>query len=218
MPLDEGLIAALNPVQRLALAYAPSQARPAWLAFLALDTRLSALVAGTREVLLGQIKLAWWRDRLAEDAASWPKGEPVLAALAAWHGQHGTLGGLVDGWEAVLTGSETGEAGFAALAEGRGAACAALAGLFGLAAWQNDVVRLGRGWAIAELANWEADPADAQVVFAMAQAQDWHSARLPRAMRPLLVLHGLADRQRRSPQATGISTLFVGMRLGIFGR
>ena len=210
---DDGLMSSLAPVQRLALAYAPARVRPLWLGLLALDARLAGLVAGTSEILLGQIKLAWWRDRLGEPADKWPKGEPLLAALAAWRGGHAPLVALVDGWEAVL-----GERALAELADGRAAACAALAELAGLADYAAEAARLGRGWAIADLANFPADPADADVLFALAAAHDWRPARLPRELRPLVVMHGLAARQRLSPQAGGIGALFSGIRLGILGR
>ena len=211
--MDEGLLGTLTPVQRLALAYAPAGARPAWLALLALDARLAGLVAATRETLLGQIKLAWWRDRLGENCEKWPKGEPLLAALSAWAGGHGALIALVDGWEAVL-----GERALAELVAGRGAACAALAQMLGEGAHGDAAARLGRGWAIADLANSPADPADADALLALAQAHDWRPAHLPRALRPLVVLHGLAARQRHSPRSSGIPTLFAGIRLGILGR
>ena len=210
---NEGLIATLPPVQRLALAYAPARARPLWLTLLALDARLAGGVAATREVLLGQIKLAWWRDRLGEDSAQWPKGEPLLAALGAWTGEHGRLVALVDGWEAVL-----GDGALAELADGRAAACAALAEVLGQGPYAPEAARLGRGWGIADLANFPADPQDADALFALAEGHDWRPARLPRSLRPLVVLHGLAVRQRTTPQATGITTLFAGIRLGIWGR
>jgi phytoene synthase len=49
-----------------------------------LDVRLAGVVRGAREPMLGQLKLAWWRDRLGGDPESWPKGEPLLASLKAW--------------------------------------------------------------------------------------------------------------------------------------
>ena len=204
-------------MSRLALAYAPASARPAWLALLALDARLSGVVAATREVLLGQIKLAWWRDRLSEPAEKWPKGEPLLAALASWQGTHGELTQLVDGWEALLGETPLGQGALAQLGHGRAAACAGIARLLGAETHTAEAARMGRGWGIAELANFPADPADADALFDLAEAQDWQAARLPRPMRPLVVLHGLALRQRNKPQATGITTLFAGIRLGILG-
>ena len=100
--MEQSLLALLPPVQRLALAYAPTRARPAWLALLALDTRLAQQVRSAREPMLTQIRLAWWHDRLREPVSAWPQGEPLLVALADWRGQHGSLAQLVDGWEMLL--------------------------------------------------------------------------------------------------------------------
>ena len=111
------LAATLSPLTRLALAYAPRTARPAWLAVLALDQRLAGIVRSAREPLLAQIKLAWWRERLAEPVARWPQGEPLLSALAAWDGQAAALVALVAGWEAVLVGNGPIEADIAALVD-----------------------------------------------------------------------------------------------------
>jgi phytoene synthase len=75
------LAAELPPPQRLALNYASARARPAFLALLALDTRFAAVLRQRREPIAAQLRLAWWRKTLAEPAAGWPRGEPVLDAL-----------------------------------------------------------------------------------------------------------------------------------------
>lgn len=83
----------------------PRERRPAIAALWALAERLTKLLRDAREPLIGQIKLAWWRDMmamLAADPASLPKGEPLLAELQAnWAGQGG-LDTLVDAAEAML--------------------------------------------------------------------------------------------------------------------
>lgn len=70
-----------------------------------LAARLTKLLLDAREPLIGQIKLAWWRDMaalVASDPAALPKGEPLLAELqATWAGQGG-LDALVDAAEALL--------------------------------------------------------------------------------------------------------------------
>lgn len=67
--------------------------------------RLTRLLIDAREPLIGQIKLAWWRDMaamLARDPDGLPKGEPLLAELTVtWTGQGG-LDTLVDAAEAML--------------------------------------------------------------------------------------------------------------------
>lgn len=83
----------------------PRDRRAAMAALWGLAERLTRLITAAREPLIGQIKLAWWRDMmamLAADPAALPKGEPLLAELqAVWAGQGG-LNALVDAAEAML--------------------------------------------------------------------------------------------------------------------
>ena len=83
----------------------PRARREALAVLWALAERLTKLLADTREPMIGQIKLAWWRDMaglLASDPAALPKGEPLLAELQrSWAGRGG-LDALVDAAEAVL--------------------------------------------------------------------------------------------------------------------
>lgn len=88
----------------------PRDRRAAMTALWALAERLTRLLIDAREPLIGQIKLAWWRDMmvlLAADPAALPKGEPLLAELqATWAGQGG-LATLVDAAEALLLAEDT---------------------------------------------------------------------------------------------------------------
>lgn len=83
----------------------PHARRAAMAALWGLAARLTKLLLDAREPLIGQIKLAWWRDMaalIASDPAALPKGEPLLAELeATWAGQGG-LDALVDAAEAML--------------------------------------------------------------------------------------------------------------------
>lgn len=97
----------------------PRERRAALATLWALAERLTKLLADAREPMIGQIKLAWWRDMmalLATDPAALPKGEPLLAELQAhWAGQGG-LDALVDAAEQLLlaeTDALRGEAGVA---------------------------------------------------------------------------------------------------------
>lgn len=65
----------------LACLYAAAPARPALVALLALDAELAHVVAATTEPLLGEIKLAWWRDRLTELDHGPAPAQPLLQAL-----------------------------------------------------------------------------------------------------------------------------------------
>lgn len=209
------MLALLPPVQRLALAYAPARARPAWLALLALDARLGQLLRVQREPILTQIRLAWWRDRLAEDAANWPGGEPLLAALSSWQGQHGRLGALVDGWEMLLGEAPLPVATLEAFVAGRADAMRALAPVVGCTDAAAAAQRAGKGWAIADLAAHLSHPDERASARSLADAHDWQRPRLPRALRPLVVLHGLGERHLRD--AGAISAFWVALRLGVLG-
>ena len=87
------------------LVSVPHARRAALSALWGLAARLTKLLLDAREPLIGQIKLAWWRDMmtmLAGDPGNLPKGEPLLAELqATWAGQGG-LDALVDAAEAML--------------------------------------------------------------------------------------------------------------------
>ena len=66
----------------LSVLYAPEAARPALLAVHGLDLELAQVVASTSEPMLGEIRLAWWRDALmALDAGTVP-AQPLLALIA----------------------------------------------------------------------------------------------------------------------------------------
>ena len=200
--MDDGL--SLPPPLELALAYAPASARERWRGLLALDCRLGRIALGAREPVLAQIKLAWWRERLAMPAAQWPPGEPLLAALHAWDPQRAALAGLVDGWEG-LVGAEADAAAVGTLVEARAQACAALADLLGHGEAADEVLGLARVWARRELAGrlgFVSGPLATPPI------------RLPRAMRPLLVLVELA----RSGEGGAALRLARAVRVGLLGR
>ncbi len=67
----------------LACLYAPASARPSLIALMGLDLELAQLVVTTTEPMLGEIRLAWWRERLEELDAGRVPAQPLLAALKA---------------------------------------------------------------------------------------------------------------------------------------
>ena len=157
---------------------------------------------GAREPVLGQLKLAWWRERLGEDSGRWPKGEPLLALLRELP-DPGRLVALVDGWEGLLAGDG---AGFAGLADGRAAAVAALFG--------GEAGAMARGWALGTLAGLELAGEQRAELDRLIATHSWHRQRLPRALRPLAVLHHFA---RRAAHGQG-GGLAGAIRLGLIGR
>lgn len=214
---EDFVVGSLAPPFRMALAHAPRRLRTATAALFALDARLGAIVRRSHEPMLAQLRLAWWRDQLGASPAGWPAGEPVLAALRCWGGGHAALGSLVDGWEALIGEAPLPDDRFEQFVGGRAEGFAALAGIAGAAAWAGETRRAAREWALADLAGRLTDPRERATVSAMADAQSWSPARLPRALRPLAVLHGLARRERQGG-APGIGALAAGLRIGLIGR
>ena len=215
---SQDLLADLPVVQRLALAYASAAHRARYAAFFALDNRLAQIVRGRREVVLAQMRLAWWRDMLAKPVESWPKGDAVLAALRA-AGEPAALGALVDGWEALL--AETfGEAKLETFLQGRAAG-------YGWAAnskegAQKAALRIASDrLSLTELSANIADEGERDMVSSRLTELPG-SAPLERAMRPLKVLDGLAmranKRARAAPLLDGPADMAVAIRLGLFGR
>lgn len=67
----------------LACLYAPAPLRPGLMALFALDCELAQLVATTSEPMIGEIRLAWWRERLEELDQGRAPAQPLLQALLA---------------------------------------------------------------------------------------------------------------------------------------
>lgn len=211
--MSVALVEELPAPQRLALSYASSAARPATLALLALDARLGAIVRRRGEPVLAQVRLAWWRDTLAADPSGWPEGEPVLALLRPWQ-DPAALVPLVDGWEALL--GERLEAGaMAEFASGRAQAFAQLARE--LRCDPAGALAAGQSWALGDLAAHLSDPTERAAALEMGKSLSRGPA-LPRALRPLAVLAGLARRSLErggAPLLDGPRAALTAIRLGI---
>lgn len=88
----------------------------------ALALRLTKLLDDVREPMIGQIKLAWWRDMMAMLATkpdALPKGEPLLADFQAHFQGVSNLVDLVDAAEAMLLAEELAEREMAATSFGQ---------------------------------------------------------------------------------------------------
>lgn len=215
-----GLVATLPALQRLALAYAPAPARMRTLALFALDARLADIVRRAKEPALGQLRLAWWRELLGQDRAKWPCGDPLVSLLAEWGDGAPGLAALVDGWEWLAPGGALARGGALGFAQGRAAAFAALAGQLGHPGHADAVHAMAARWALQDLSGRLGNGEEAQLVRGLVAGQDWAARRLPRDLRPLTVLHGLAARSARKGAAIDdgkLASLAAAMRLGLFG-
>lgn len=215
----ENLLAGLPTEQRLALAYAPMASRDLLLGLFAFDARCAAILRGASEPLLGQLQLAWWREQLAAPIVRRPSGEPLLNLLNSWEGEEPALVALAEAWEILLDPPPLGIAKMKEFAEARGQAWAAAARLSGCEAHARSAGLAGRDWALTDLALRVSDREERIGVQDLLSSRDWSNPGLPRALRPLAVLHGLARRsQGVRPLLAGRTSLVLAVRLGMFGR
>lgn len=189
----------LDPDRTLALTYVPAARRPALAALWRLDATLGAVLAGGREPLISQIKLAWWRDALAKlDEAPAP-GEPVLRDVAEHVLPRGIKGSqlarMEEGWSILLSQESLGAAELENYAGGRGALLFRHSSqLLGIQ-MNVRVKRAGEGWALADLARHSnEDDARAALAAARERLADLASLRWPAPLRPLGMLAMLARR------------------------
>lgn len=204
----------------LALAYSPADKRDALRIFFELDSRLSRIVSATSEPMLGQMRLAWWRDQLGAAPHDRPSGDAVLDGVGAyWNGKESALVALVDGWEYML--SEVLDTS-AALGFARGRASA-----FGAIAPDNrpDEVRealisQAQRWALVDAAVHIPDGEERETLLNLAREIDT-TARFPKELRGLCVLDALSVRSLARggrPLMEGRGAALVAIRAAIFGR
>jgi len=192
-----------DPWLHLAFSYAPDRSRAALEALFALDTALGNILRTTSEPLVGQMRLAWWREALQSLDTSGAPAEPVLQSLTALALPLGITGAalsaMVDGWEPLL-----GDSGLGSIedhARLRGRALFAMAGVALDAAEGDPVGEAGEGWALADLAANLSDPALASQARERAAAMLAHArrSRWSRNGRALGALALIADRQLSGP-------------------
>ncbi|HEV7343106.1 MAG TPA: hypothetical protein VGN68_15880 [Sphingopyxis sp.] len=189
----------------------PRERRAAIATLWAFAERLTRLLIDAREPLIGQIKLAWWRDMaamLARDPDGLPKGEPLLAELTVtWTGQGG-LDTLVDAAEAMLLAEDVADRHTAATEFG--------ARLFALSGGDADG---GRRWGLLWGASVQTGAQEARELLAAARDCAPQPRSIFAANRALLMLDRWAaaiaqnDGERRW-RSEGLLLL----RIGLIGR
>jgi len=212
------LVATLPSIAQLALVYAPAATREQTLALLALDARLAGLIRNSREPMLAQLRLAWWRETLGRDAAEWPAGEPIFAALRSWGGGHQALTALVDGWEALASPPPLERKAMEAFVRGRGEAFAALAKTVGRSADMEAASVLGQTWALEDLPLRLGRDDERAAAMALAQETRRDLPRVHRKLRALRVLAGLTRRRRLTDgSAMPPGAAWHAVKLGLLG-
>jgi phytoene synthase len=65
----------------LTTLFAPAAARPLLIALYAFNTEVARVGETVSEPIIGQMRLQWWRDAIAEAASGRPRKHPVVAGL-----------------------------------------------------------------------------------------------------------------------------------------
>ncbi len=219
MDADETLVAGLPAIARLALVYAPASARRQTLALLALDARMASLIRRSSEPMLAQLRLAWWREAIAQDPAKWPAGEPVLACLRTWGDRASAATWLVNGWEALTAAPPLGTTQLATFAEGRAGAAAGLALALGRPSEAEAARQLGRIWGVEDIAMRLARDDERTAALALLGEQP-ALPKVSRPLRSLRVLAGLSRRRRLAGGDEGAASpaaMLEALKLGLLG-
>ncbi|WP_299192673.1 hypothetical protein [uncultured Erythrobacter sp.] len=199
---------------QLALAHTRPNLRDALRIFFELDMRLGRIVAATNEPMLGQMRLAWWRDMLGTSVEDRPSGDAVLDGIGEhWAEREAELVPLVDAWEHLLAEPPLSDADAIGFAENRGQALLAIYGdKEGKdAAWH---------WAVADLAS-KVSLDEERTMLVKLGLQGGASRSLPRQARGLAVLGALGQRALKRggrPLMEGRTASLVALRAASFGR
>ena len=211
----------LPPEAELALAWTPAGVRTALEYALRLDRRLARIVTRTSEPVLGQMRLAWWRDALGKPVAERPRGDAVLDGIGQhWAGREAALTAMVDGWEVLIVAEVLGPAEIAAFAAGRGAFFAELAAGT-TQAERERVAAAAFRWATADAASSVSDAQERARLVDAGRAHGAAPRPLPASHRGLAVLDALARRalaQGGAPLMAGRGASFTALRAAIFLR
>lgn len=208
--------------QRLAIAYTPVSARPSLASFFALDRRLAQIVSKTTEPMLGQMRLAWWRDMLAKPVSERPGGDAVLDALGEhWAGREASLIANVDAWELLVAEEQLLTEHIVRYGEMRGVPFAALAGKPLDRAGQDRVEAAGLHWALADAASHIAEQTEREAFVLAALGRVAVGGPFPRELRGLAVLQALSLRALKAggrPLMEGRGAALTALRVALLGR
>lgn len=211
----------LAPEIELALAYTRPIHRPALRTFFELDLRLSRILAGTNEPMLGQMRLAWWRETLSKPIHDRPSGDAVLDAISEhWKGREDQLVKLIDGWENLLAEPPLGSDHARAFALGR---AGAMGGAFldEEKQWnQSGASTMAWHWALADLAANVSLEEEREMLVGLA-SEKANDNRLNSPFKGIAVLGALSLRSLMKgglPLMEGRGASITAIRAAFFGR
>ncbi|MEP2736360.1 MAG: squalene/phytoene synthase family protein [Erythrobacter sp.] len=210
----------LPPEYEIALSYTPSSVRDAARSYLSLDRRLAQIVAQTNEPMLGQMRLAWWRDVFETPIAERPRGDLVLEAIGQqWAGHEQPLIAMVDAWEEMLAEPPLPREAALHFAKGRAAGFLALAQMV---LPELDVVKFmhaGYAWALTDAAAHIPDGEERDMLLSSARSFS-PLPRYPKPMRGVAILDALARRaiaKGGRPLMEGRGAALTAFKTGLLG-
>lgn len=187
----------LTPEQSLALAYGRRRLRDPFSLLLAFDRNLGRAMPHDGPDIVGQIRLAWWREQVgspARAAAASPLIEGLQSLIETHSIARGDLVALVDGWEILLGNSDLSREGLCAFAMARGGGIFRLAAHISGVSPNDEMVRAGMLWALSDFARHCSDRQLADRTFILARDYLGTAPLLPRALRPFALLAHFAER------------------------
>ncbi|MDA0819677.1 MAG: hypothetical protein O3C52_06410 [Proteobacteria bacterium] len=219
--MTSDLAAEIGDAERVALNYANPHIRPKLASFFALDRRLGQIIATSSETLLGQMRIAWWRDMLSASARDRPAGDAVLDAIgASWGGDAQQLQPLADAWEVFLIAEELTADILSQFARGR---AAPLAQAFRCAheGVAKRAQQAGSLWALANTAAHVSDQTERELILELARAElsvNTPTGSMPRALAVLTALSRRSIRRGGHPLMVGRGAALAALRAGLIGK
>jgi phytoene synthase len=196
----------LGPLQRLIVAYAKPADRDHYALLFALDARFADIVRSTSEILIGQMRLTWWRDILTKPATERPVGEPLVGQINLLEEKGQSLApllALLDGWEVMLDDFPWDERQFENYAAARGCGFFDF-GLAGVGSLTKGQAERAQAWALWDFARHCSDAKMRASAFDRCSAIVTTQRRVDfdRSGRPLSILCGLMVRDVKKGQLT----------------
>ncbi len=183
-------MAQLNDAVRFALTSA-WKGREFYESAFQLDAVLGRVVLSSSEPLLAQVRIAWWRDQFRDPEVGRQAKDPLVQSIMnSWGDNAGYLLPLIDGWESLLSDDEK----RSHFVEGKSQLAGAIARILDCKSQISTASAFGGLWAFSDLAYYSPDPKTRNWALTNWEVPPRNDARRAIALRPLVVLGGLAKR------------------------
>jgi 15-cis-phytoene synthase len=181
------------------LAYSNSLFRHDFATLLAFDDLLGKAIRSVSEPALAQLRLAWWRDQLSEDAP--PASDPVLVAVRGICSnsmvRSERLARLVNGWESMLHDGALSDAELNDYATERGLGVFATAADVTGQSLGAEGERAAKLWALVDYAKRKGDGVAARQALEQAHRHAGFAKNMPLELRPFAILTRFAEHDLR---------------------